>query len=55
VRLRVVEERSYGEVAADLGCTEPTARMRVSRGLRRIANVLETGPSDAPIELERRR
>jgi len=55
VRLRVVNERSYGEVAAELGCTEPTARMRVSRGLRRIASVLETDPSDAPIELERRR
>jgi RNA polymerase sigma-70 factor (ECF subfamily) len=55
VRLRVVDERSYGEVAAELGCTEPTARMRVSRGLRRIAGVLETDPTDAPIELERRR
>jgi RNA polymerase sigma factor (sigma-70 family) len=55
VRLRVVDGRSYREVAAELGCTEPTARMRVSRGLRRIASVLETDPSDAPIELERRR
>jgi RNA polymerase sigma-70 factor (ECF subfamily) len=55
VKLRVVDERSYGEVAAELGCTEPTARMRVSRGLRRIAGVLETDPSDPPIELERRR
>jgi RNA polymerase sigma factor (sigma-70 family) len=55
VRLRAVDGRSYREVAAELGCTEPTARMRVSRGLRRIASVLETDPSDAPIELERRR
>jgi RNA polymerase sigma factor (sigma-70 family) len=55
VRLRAVDGRSYPEVAAELGCTEPTARMRVSRGLRRIASILETGPSDAPIELERRR
>jgi RNA polymerase sigma-70 factor, ECF subfamily len=55
VRLRAVDGRSYPEVAAELGCTEPTARMRVSRGLRRIASVLETDPSDAPIELERRR
>jgi RNA polymerase sigma-70 factor (ECF subfamily) len=55
VRLRVVDGRSYREVAAEVGCTEPTARMRVSRGLRRIASVLETDPSDAPIELERRR
>ena len=55
VRLRAVNGRSYAEGAAELGCTEPTARMRVSRGLRRIASVLETDPSDAPIELERRR
>jgi RNA polymerase sigma-70 factor (ECF subfamily) len=55
VRLRAVDGRSYAEVAAELGCTEPTARMRVSRGLRRIASVLETDPSEAPIELERRR
>ena len=55
VRLRAVDGRSYREVAAELGCTEPTARMRVSRGLRRIASVLETDQSEAPIELERRR
>ena len=55
VRLRAVDGRSYPEVAAELGCTEPTARMRVSRGLRRIASELETDPTDAPIELERRR
>jgi RNA polymerase sigma-70 factor (ECF subfamily) len=55
LRLRVIDGRSYGEVAAELGCTEPTARMRVSRGLRRIASLLETDGSDAPIELERRR
>ena len=55
VRLRAVDGRSYPEVATVLGCTEPTARMRVSRGLRRIASVLETDPIDAPIELERRR
>jgi RNA polymerase sigma factor (sigma-70 family) len=55
VRLRAVDGRSYAEVAAELGCTEPTARMRVSRGLRRIAALIETDPSEAPIELERRR
>jgi RNA polymerase sigma-70 factor (ECF subfamily) len=55
VRLRAVDGRSYPEVAAELGCTESTARMRVSRGLRRIACVLGTDPTDAPIELERRR
>jgi len=55
LRLRVIDGRSYAEVAAELGCTEPTARMRVSRGLRRIASLIETDGSDEPIELERRR
>jgi RNA polymerase sigma-70 factor (ECF subfamily) len=39
--LRVVEGRSYHEVAEQLSCTEQTARARVSRGLRRLARVLE--------------
>ena len=55
LRLRVIDGRRYGEVAAELGCTEPAARMRVSRGLRRIASLIEMDGSDAPIELERRR
>jgi RNA polymerase sigma factor (sigma-70 family) len=33
VRARVVEERSYEEVASRLGVSEATARKRVSRGL----------------------
>jgi len=37
VRLRIVGELSYPEVAAQLGVTEPTARARVSRGLRQLA------------------
>jgi RNA polymerase sigma factor (sigma-70 family) len=37
VRLRVVDELSYAEVAAQLGISEPTARARVSRGLRQLA------------------
>jgi RNA polymerase sigma-70 factor (ECF subfamily) len=37
VRLRVVEERSYAEMASTLGITEQTARARVSRGLRTLA------------------
>ena len=36
VRLRVVEELSYEEVAAQLGCTAGAARTRVSRGLRQL-------------------
>lgn len=39
--LRVVEELSYPEVAERLGISEQTARARVSRGLRRLARILE--------------
>lgn len=41
MRLRVMEERPYEEVARILACSEATARARVSRGLRRITQVLE--------------
>lgn len=41
LRLRVVEERSYEEVAQRLGITEQAARARVSRGLRALARSLE--------------
>lgn len=41
LRLRVVEERSYEEVARSLGVTEATARARVSRGLRAMSAALE--------------
>jgi RNA polymerase sigma-70 factor (ECF subfamily) len=37
IRLRVVDERPYDEVAAVLGINEATARARVSRGLRALA------------------
>jgi RNA polymerase sigma-70 factor (ECF subfamily) len=40
VRLRVVEERSYPEVAATLGISEQTARARVSRALRSLSRTL---------------
>ena len=53
VRLRVMESRTYGEVAKTLGVTMATARQRVSRGLRRLATELDQ--DDAPIELERQR
>jgi RNA polymerase sigma factor (sigma-70 family) len=33
---RVVEERPYAEIAADLQCSELVVRQRVSRGLKRI-------------------
>lgn len=41
LRLRVIDERTYPEVAAALGVSEQTARARVSRGLRRLADALE--------------
>jgi RNA polymerase sigma factor (sigma-70 family) len=41
LRLRVVEERSYEEVAQALGISEATARARVSRGLRALAVALK--------------
>lgn len=40
VRLRVVEGLAYREVAARLGCSEGAARVRVSRGLSRLADAM---------------
>ncbi len=40
--LRVIDGRTYREVAEMLRCSEETARARVSRGLRRLATQLET-------------
>lgn len=37
VRLRVIEELGYGEVAERLGVSREVARARVSRGLRQLA------------------
>jgi RNA polymerase sigma factor (sigma-70 family) len=55
VTLRVIDGRPYREVAEELGCTETTARARVSRSLRRIATRLEADRAETPIELERQR
>ncbi len=57
VNLRVVEGRSYDEVAAMTGASEQTARARVSRGLRRLGSMLEKQGIDPdepaePVELE---
>jgi RNA polymerase sigma factor (sigma-70 family) len=46
IELRVVEERSYPDVAAALDVAEPAARARVSRGLRALARELSTSPTD---------
>jgi RNA polymerase sigma-70 factor (ECF subfamily) len=44
VELRVVKELPYDEIAAQLGCTENTARQRVHRGLARLGNLMEATP-----------
>jgi RNA polymerase sigma-70 factor, ECF subfamily len=41
LRFRVIEGLSYPEVARRLRCSEDNARQRVSRGLRRLALVLQ--------------
>ena len=41
LRMRVVEERSYEEIARMLGVQETTVRARVSRGLRALGGALE--------------
>ncbi|HEX8103881.1 MAG TPA: RNA polymerase sigma factor [Solirubrobacteraceae bacterium] len=45
VRQRVLCERSYAEVAAELGQSEQTIRARVSRGLRAIGASIEESPT----------
>jgi RNA polymerase sigma-70 factor (ECF subfamily) len=40
IRLRVIDELPYAEVARRLGCSEGAARVRVTRGLCRLAEVL---------------
>jgi RNA polymerase sigma-70 factor (ECF subfamily) len=41
LRLRIVEELPYPDVARQLGVSEATARARVSRGLRALGEALE--------------
>lgn len=41
LRLRVIDERPYREVAETLGVSEQAARARVSRALRRLADAVE--------------
>jgi RNA polymerase sigma factor (sigma-70 family) len=39
--LRVIEGRTYEEIARAMRCTEEAARARVSRGLRRLTALME--------------
>jgi RNA polymerase sigma factor (sigma-70 family) len=48
VRARVLEERSYGELARDLGVSEQAARARVSRGLRTLRRALAPSGKGRP-------
>lgn len=41
MQLRVIDGLGYAEVAERLGCSEGNARQRVSRGLRRVAMILQ--------------
>ena len=41
VQLRVVDELEYSEIAARLGCSAGSARIRVHRGLARLASFME--------------
>lgn len=41
LRLRVIDERPYAEVALTLGISEQTARARVSRALRSLADAID--------------
>jgi RNA polymerase sigma factor (sigma-70 family) len=52
LRFRVVEGLGYPEVARRLGCSEQNARQRVSRGLRRMALVLQEQGVQPNVETE---
>ena len=41
VRARVLDERTYPEIAAELRCSESVVRQRVSRGVRTMRRLLE--------------
>lgn len=47
VRLRVVHELPYPDLARDLGISEQAARTRVSRGLARLAELLDPATTGA--------
>jgi RNA polymerase sigma-70 factor (ECF subfamily) len=52
MHLRVIEGLPYTEVAARLSCTEQNARQRVSRGLRKLALVLQANGVHPTTEVE---
>jgi RNA polymerase sigma factor (sigma-70 family) len=52
LRLRVIDGLAYDDVAARLQCTEQSARQRVSRGLRKIALLLQERGMQLTTEVE---
>jgi RNA polymerase sigma factor (sigma-70 family) len=52
MRLHVIDGLGYPEVAAKLRCTEANARQRVSRGLRRVAMVLQERGMEMTTEVD---
>lgn len=52
LRLHVINGLGYPEVAKELACTEDSARQRVSRGLRRLAIVLQERGLQPAAEVE---
>ena len=51
LRLRVVEERDYDEIAAELGIKEDAVRARVSRALKRLRTLIEDSDDAAGVGL----
>lgn len=41
LKARVLDERPYGDIAAQLGCSEAVVRMRVSRALKTLRTAME--------------
>ena len=41
IEARVIDERDYGDVARELGCSESVVRQRVSRGLSAMRSTVE--------------
>lgn len=52
MRLRVIDGLDYAEVAQRLRCTQQNARQRVSRGLRKIALLLQERGMQLTTEVE---
>lgn len=44
LRARVIDERDYSDIAAELECSQAVVRKRVSRGLHRLRTALRAAP-----------